>query len=241
MKTYQIHLIRHAMTESCAAGLYIGHTDLDACEEGLRQIDALKEEYGGYPEVDAVFSGPLKRCLQTAKRIYPDKEPIVMEGLSEYDFGEFEGRSADELKDLEAFQVWLAGTHPETPVPFGESQIAFNQRICDTFMQIVSGIMQAGVKSTAIITHGGVIMSLMTAFAVPEAPMHEWMTPNGCGYTLRLDPSIFLRTGKLEAFAECPAVPLTEDDERELWDYYPEDDFDDWESFETDDGQAHKR
>ena len=31
MKTYQIHLIRHAMTESSAEGLYIGHTDLDAC------------------------------------------------------------------------------------------------------------------------------------------------------------------------------------------------------------------
>ena len=93
--------------------------------------------------------------------------------------------------------------------------------------------MQSGVKSTAIITHGGVIMALMTAFAVPEAPMHEWMTPNACGYTLRLDPSIFLRTGKLEAFSECPAVPMTEDDERALWDYYPEDNFDDWESFET--------
>lgn len=221
MKTYQIHLIRHALTESSTEGLYIGHTDLDASETGLRQIDDLKEEYGGYPEADAVFSSPLKRCLQTAKRIYPNKEPIVMEGLSEYDFGEFEGRSADELKDEEAFQTWLAGTNPETPVPFGESQIAFNQRICDTFMKIVNGILVSGVKSTAIVTHGGVIMSLMTAFAVPEAPMHEWMTPNGCGYTLRLDPSVFLRTGKLEAFAECPAVPLTEDDERELWDYYP--------------------
>ena len=226
MKTYQIHLIRHATTEGNLAGLYIGHTDMDATEAGLRQIDDLKEEYGGYPEVDAVFSSPLKRCLQTAKRIYPDKEPIVMEGLSEYDFGEFEGKTADELKDEEAFQTWLAGTHPETPLPFGESQIGFNTRICETFMKIVNGILQSGVKSTAVVTHGGVIMALMAAFAMPEAPMHEWLTPNACGYTLRLDPSLFMKSGKLEAFAECPALPLSEADERALWDWYPSDDLD---------------
>lgn len=226
MKTYQIHLIRHATTEGNLAGQYIGHTDMDATEAGLRQIDDLKEEYGGYPEVDAVFSSPLKRCLQTAKRIYPDKEPIVMEGLSEYDFGEFEGKTADELKDEEAFQTWLAGTHPETPLPFGESQIGFNTRICETFMKIVNGILQSGVKSTAVVTHGGVIMALMAAFAMPEAPMHEWLTPNACGYTLRLDSSLFMKSGKLEAFAECPALPLSEEDERALWDWYPSDDLD---------------
>lgn len=222
MKTYQIHLIRHATTEGNLAGQYIGHTDLDATEDGLRQIDKLKEDYGGYPEVDAVFSSPLKRCLQTAKRIYPDKEPIVLEGLSEYDFGEFEGKTADELKDEEAFQVWLAGTSPETPLPFGESQIAFNERICANFVQIIDGILKSGVRSTAVVTHGGVIMALMTAFALPEAPMHEWLTPNACGYTLRIDPSVWLRTGKLEAFQECPAVPLSENEEFALWDYYPD-------------------
>ncbi len=226
MKTYKIHLIRHAMTEGNLAGQYIGHTDMDVTPEGLKQADELIEEYGGYPEVDAVFSSPLKRCLQTAKHIYPDKNPIVLNDLIEYDFGEFEGRTADELKDTEAFQTWLAGTHPETPVPFGESQIAFNKRICGCFAGIVNGIIQAGVESTAVFTHGGVIMALMTAFALPEAPMHEWMTPNVCGYTLRIDPAVWARCGKLEAFAECPAIPLSDEQEYALWDYYREDDAD---------------
>ena len=69
-------------------------------------------------------------------------------------------------------------------------------------------------------------MALMAAFAMPEAPMHEWLTPNACGYTLRLDPSLFMKSGKLEAFAECPALPLSEADERALWDWYPSDDLD---------------
>lgn len=229
MRTYQIHLIRHAVTAENLEGRYIGHTDTPASEYGLRQIRELIDTYGGYPQADAVFSSPLKRCLQTAALIYPDKKPIVADSLIEYDFGEFENRTADELKDTEAFKTWLAGTSPETPVPFGESQVGFNRRVCTCFAKIVDGIIKAEVKSTAVITHGGVIMSLMAAFALPEASMHEWMTPNGCGYTLRIDPSVWMRGNKLEAFSECPAMPLTEDREREMWDYYPsaeEDDYD---------------
>ena len=57
------------------------------------------ENYGEYPQVDAVFSSPLKRCTETAKVIYPDRNPIVLDDLREYDFGEFEGKTAEELQD----------------------------------------------------------------------------------------------------------------------------------------------
>lgn len=227
MKSYKIHLIRHAMTKENIDGKYIGHTDVEASEYGLRQVKNMIDEFGGYPEADAVVSSPLKRCLETAKLIYPEKKPLVLDDLIEYDFGEFEGRTADEMKDDDAFKIWLSGAHPETPVPFGESQIAFNERVCKCFAKLIDGIIKSGVSSTAVITHGGVIMSLMAAFAVPEAPMHEWMAPNGTGYTLRIDPSIWSRGGKLEAFSECPAVALTDDQERELWDFYPSDETDD--------------
>ena len=54
MKAYKIHLIRHAMTEENLDGKYIGQTDVPASEYGLRQIKDIIDEYGGYPEVDAV-------------------------------------------------------------------------------------------------------------------------------------------------------------------------------------------
>ncbi len=40
--------------------------------------------------------------------------------------------------------------------------------------------------------------------------MHEWLTPNGCGYTLNVIPSIWGNTMKAEAFAEIPLRPQTE-------------------------------
>lgn len=230
MKTYKIHLIRHALTAENTEGKYIGQTDVDASEEGLEQIRNLMNEAEGYPRADVVISSPLKRCLQTAKVIYPDKEPVIMEDLREYDFGDFEGCTAEELKDLDTFKQWIAGTDPDTPVPFGESQKEFNKRICECFVKIINGIIMSGVNDTVVITHGGIIMSLMAEFAIPEAQQHEWLTPNGCGYTLRVDPTVWRMGQKLEAFAECPPIPQQIDAERDMWDtfdYDPDkDDFD---------------
>lgn len=230
MKTYTVHLIRHAMTKENTEGKYIGQTDVEPTKEGLAQIKNLMDENEGYPYADVVISSPLKRCTETAKLIYPEKEPVIMQDLIEYDFGDFEGMTADELKDLDTFKDWISGAHPEEPVPFGESQKDFNDRICKCFIRIIEGIIKSGTRSTAIITHGGIIMSLMAAFAIPEAPMHEWLTPNGCGYTLRIDPTVWRMGQKLEAFAECPPIPQQIDAEREMWDTFDfdpdKDDFD---------------
>ena len=91
MKTYQIHLIRHALTQGTIDGKYIGHTDEPLCDEGKAQLKDIMENYGEYPQVDAVFSSPLKRCIETALTIYPDRNPLILDDLREYDFGEFEG------------------------------------------------------------------------------------------------------------------------------------------------------
>lgn len=223
------------MSEGAAEGKYIGHTDVPATKEGIAQLHDIIDNYGSYPEADAVFTSPLLRCTQTAKELYPDRNPIVLDDLIEYDFGEFEGRTAEELKDDEDFVEWLAGTNPNKAAPFGDSQVRFNYRVCSCFEKIVDSVIKAGVGSTAVITHGGVIMSIMAAYALPEAPMHEWLTPNGCGYTLRITPFIWYRGMKAEAIAECPALPLTEEQERELWDVYdPDNDELDVEYWEND-------
>lgn len=217
MKTFKIHLIRHGLSEGSTEGQYIGHTDVPLTDDGRHQLNEMKKEYE-YPIVSAVITSPLDRCIETARILYPDLSPMIFDGLIEYDFGEFEGMTADELKDDKDFGEWLSGGE-DAGVPFGESNGDFRNRVCRCFSEIVDGVIKSGIDSVAVITHGGVIMTIMQYFALPEAPMHEWLTPSGCGYTLSIMPALWGNTKKGEALAEIPLKPYEPEDELEgNWD-----------------------
>ena len=151
--------------------------------------------------------------MQTSQIIYPDKEPIILADLAEYDFGDFEGMSADELSKEEAFLEWLKGGSDARP-PFGESNGEFSTRICNGFIKIVEGVLKSGTREVAIITHGGIIMSLLSAFGLPEAPLTDWRTPSGCGYALSLNAALWSRLRKIEVIDE---IPYTIRDEADDW------------------------
>ena len=204
MKSYYIQLIRNGLTSGNIEGRYIGHIDEPLSKEGNEQIAQMKKDYK-YPAVEAVFSSPLKRCTETAKLIYPDRDPIIIDGFIEYNFGEFEGKTAEELETHPVFADWLAGK-PGVSAPFGESNEAFANRIGQTMVKVVDGIIQSGITKTAIATPGGVIMALLEMFGLPEASMHEWLTPGGCGYTIRVTPSLWSQGRKFEVIAQIPEV-----------------------------------
>ncbi|MDR1629821.1 MAG: histidine phosphatase family protein [Oscillospiraceae bacterium] len=217
MKTYKIHLIRSGYTKGNLEGRYIGHTDEPLCEEGVAAIHDLLNSYA-YPKPEAVFCSPLARCLQTAALIYPEREATPIADMIECDFGEFEGHTADELAKYPEFAEWLRGGSRTAP-PHGESSGAFTARICACFVKIVDGMLSSGVRETAIVTHGGVIMTLLAAFGLPEMQMHEWRHPPGCGFTVNIIPSVWTSSRKVEVFAEIPLEPDDEyeDEEDELY------------------------
>lgn len=200
MKSYTVYLIRHGMTDEGGAGRYIGHTDVPLSEEGRQQLIRLKDELV-YPPVSTVFTSPLSRCTETAAILYPENKAIAIDGLIEYDFGEFENKTAEELKKSPVFPKWLAG---EADPPFGESNAAFAKRVCGSFEKILEGLMKTGTTDAAIVTHGGVIMALLAAYGIPELPMHEWRTDNGCGFTLKVNVGLWMRGKKIEVFSEFP-------------------------------------
>ncbi len=225
MKTYKIHLIRHGLTNDNLDGVYTGKNDTPLCTEGIEQLEVMKSDYI-YPEADFVFSSPLSRCTATAEILYPDKKSIIIDNLSEYDFGEFEGKTAEELHEKQPlFDRWIVGEKGIKP-PFGESNEQFSSRVCECFSKIVDGIIKTGTESTAIITHGGVISTILANFGIPEASVSEWMTPSGCGYTVLLSHFLWMSGKKVEVIKEIPEAPV--DDKKgnyyDGWDYYPNDD-----------------
>lgn len=196
MKSYKIHLIRHGRTEANEKGLYIGKTDLALSPEGLARLLQLKKEQV-YPPAARYFTSPLSRCRQTLEVLYPGCRQEVVDGLSECDFGEWDGCSIAQLKSNPQFQRWMAGEKVE--IPGGEAAAAFQQRVTDSFEKLISLLMSSGDTEAVICTHGGVIMLLMAAYALPRMEMKEWISDSGCGFTLMITPTLWMR----EPVAEC--------------------------------------
>lgn len=207
MKSYTVYLLRHGLTKGNLNAQYIGHTDYPLSTFGIEQLKEIKKEHP-YPEVDAVFVSPLKRAMESADIMYPKNNKIVIDNFIEYSFGEFEELTADDLKDNEDFKNWLHGDMYARP-PFGESNAEFVQRVCKAFEQVVEGCVSTGTKKFAIVSHAGVLMTILACYGLPEAPMAHWQMDAGYGYKLRITPSIWMQGKKVEVVDTVP-VSLNE-------------------------------
>ncbi len=199
MKCYTIHLIRHGKTDANLKGLYAGITDISLNDAGRKELEALSAE-GLYPEVDMVYSSPLKRCTETAEIIYDGLPVNVINNLSEIDFGEFENKTAAELENNPAYLDFIGGRLQQ--IPGGEDLAKFTERIVLGFNEVVRHLSQSGYTDAAIIMHGGVIMSLLAACAFPRRNQLEWQSDNGCGYTALITPSLYAKSGVFEVIAQ---------------------------------------
>lgn len=205
MKSYTIHLIRHGITAGNEEGRYIGSTDLPLSEAGGRRLKSLAAKYP-YPQAEAYFVSPLKRCVQTMKILYPQAKPILIDDFRECGFGAWEGKTAKEIAaDDPAFARWISGQGKEVTPPGGENGGVFLQRTCAAFEKIVKGLMTSGITSAVIVAHGGTLMSILSAYGLPRARFYDWMTESGCGYSMRITPGLWMRSMVGEVFAKIPA------------------------------------
>ncbi|MBQ4396402.1 MAG: histidine phosphatase family protein [Clostridia bacterium] len=214
MKTYQIHFIRHGITDGNVNGQYIGSKDLPLNDIGVTEIQKLDAAYV-YPGAAAYFTSPMQRCKQTLSIIYPQAHPLEIDAFRECDFGEFEGLTADDLKDNQDFAEWLAADGMTAP-PAGESGADFGRRVCQAFEKVVEAMMKTGIPSVVIVAHGGVISTVLAQYGLPEAGMAEWTMAPGCGYSIRVHPQIWTAARKVEVYQTLP-LPR-EDDEDDAYD-----------------------
>lgn len=202
MKSYYIHFIRHGAIAETKQGAYIGVTDVALSEEGVKELKALDVSHK-YPYAPVIFTGPLKRCTQTCEILYPHVKPLVIDELTEMNFGKWEGKTADELKGEPLFERWLAGESGVTP-PDGESNDDFIRRICLVFQNIVDGLIKTGNTDCAIITHSGVMNMLLAIYGLPQAKPFDWACDNGFGYSMRVTPMLWQRDKVAEVYELIP-------------------------------------
>ena len=103
----ELLLTRHGETVWHAENRYAGgSSDIDLTDHGRDQARALAE-WSATQGIDAVFSSPVRRARETAAPVAELLHlPVTtVEGLREVDFGVAEGRTVDELRDLDAGAV----------------------------------------------------------------------------------------------------------------------------------------
>lgn len=198
MKTLKIHLIRHGATDANVAGIYIGNrTDLPLSPEGVKELQKTREVLE-YPDIERLYTSPMLRCTQSANIIYPGFEPRVVDELTEYDFGEFEGKTASQLELMPEYSDWTSGKL-DAPTG-GETTQNFVRRQALALNMIVRDMMENDVTSAGVIMHGGAIMMLLGACAVPRKRSIEWTSDNGRGYSIMITPSLYHSSGIIEVY-----------------------------------------
>jgi alpha-ribazole phosphatase len=172
MNTTKLYLIRHGETEPNKTGVLMGSTDTPLNDQGRLQAASLGERLNAL-EVDAIFSSPLQRAVETASLVFGEEAQIITDSsLQEFHFGEWEGMHFSEIAKQypEIWQMWLTDWE-QTHIPGGEAFPAFKHRVISVVEEIVR--YNAG-KRVAVVSHGGCIRSLLAHFFCESVAKGYW-------------------------------------------------------------------
>lgn len=167
-------LIRHGETEANQKHLYCGHTDVP-----------LKLKDYSPPNFDAqgmrIITSGAKRCEETAELLFPHAPRTQSPAFLEMNFGDFEMKSYEELKDTAEYQTWIKDDY-KNKTPNGESGEDLHYRVIKALNKIIEED-----KDTILITHGGVIAVIMSnLFPDENKNRYEWQPPFCSGYAITL-------------------------------------------------------
>ncbi len=167
----RVILIRHGKTKGNIERRYIGSTNEGLSDEGIYEIQYFKSEY---PKSERIVSSPMRRCVETAKIIYGDRFEIY-DDLRECDFGDFENKNYEELKNNGEYLKWLE-SGGKIGFPGGEGYFEFRIRCVKCFEKI---ILSNKAESVAFVVHGGTIMAILEKFYYEKKSFFDWKIENG--------------------------------------------------------------
>ncbi|HET9084258.1 MAG TPA: histidine phosphatase family protein [Candidatus Limnocylindrales bacterium] len=118
----KLFLVRHGETEWSRSGRHTGRTDVPLTDVGRRQAEAIGERLRDR-HFALVLTSPSSRAAETARLAgFQDAEPTP--DLMEWDYGEFEGRTTAEIREmLPGWSIWHG------PWPAGETPEQVSERV----------------------------------------------------------------------------------------------------------------
>ncbi|MGO2659853.1 histidine phosphatase family protein [Mycetocola reblochoni] len=194
-------LVRHGETEWNRQGRIQGQTDIPLNDTGRAQAVRAAEALAG-SEWHAVVSSGLSRADETAsimaERLGIDG-PVAVPGLRERAHGELEGLTVEERR---------ARFEADEAVPGLESREAVVERTLDALGALAADFPASRVL---VVTHGGLIGSLVRHLSRDESVWDGRLIPNGSAYELSWDergPQLVSAAGA--PWRETDRAPLAE-------------------------------
>lgn len=173
-----IYLIRHGRQSS-----RLCNVDVGLAPEGFRQAALVGERLAGQ-NIQKVYSSPLIRAVQTAHaaNLYWNAEYEEEPDLREIDFGQMEGLSDREIGiRFGDFKMEAGKMEADLPYPGGECA---GDVIVRAF-PVLERIAQSPEDRAAVVTHGGVIRSLVSRILGMEPGKYRLLGKDleNCGIT----------------------------------------------------------
>ncbi len=148
----EIYLIRHTKV-NVEPGICYGQKDVDLAESYPEELETVKEKLKDI-DFDLIISSPLSRAKKLATDIFGDQVDVDQR-LMELNFGDWEGKVWDEIKDP-LFPVWMED-FVNKKCSNGESFVMLRDRVLEFWNEVKS----KDCKKIAVFTHGGVIRTIL--------------------------------------------------------------------------------
>ena len=172
-----ISLVRHGQTDWNLAKRIQGSSDIPLNATGREQAEATGRALAG-GRFDAIYASPLSRALDTARIIAGHVglgAPRPLAAVAERQYGEAEG-----LTGAEILERWPEGT----PVPGRETRDEVVERALPALLEL--GDRHPG-EQVIVVSHGGVISSLVRHVTDRALPGPGEVIPNGSVHRFRYD------------------------------------------------------
>ena len=165
------YFLRHGETAWNAEGRFCGSTDVPLSDAGRRQAQLLGRRLQPIL-VEALYSSPLGRALETARLIGKaiGRDPVVDHRLAELNYGAWEGRTLQEFKRAypAIYRAWDADPANVAP-PEGETGVQLIERVTP-FLAEVAQRHQSG--NVVVVCHKTVCRLL--ACHIMGTPLSEY-------------------------------------------------------------------
>ena len=171
-------LARHGETVWNVEKIYRGRTDVNLDEVGIKQAELLGKYLSNW-ELEAIYSSPLKRALDTANIIacYQKIGVNIVEGLIDFDYGEWQSLPEQEAERLypTLHNEWHNNPH-KVRMPGGESLEDVRRRA----IEVVNDVLSKYQGSVVLVSHR-VVNKVLICYLLGLGNSYFWTVKQDVG------------------------------------------------------------